>query len=131
MKFWLIGGLHVLFLVLFLPPLGHCSYNVYPRLGHGMTQARILGTCNFSYPLSIHCTSSRTIVCPACCQVHPSIQDPKKQRVAHALPFTQHPSGTGTHPIPAHVTTCIRAHVTFFSLRRNVSLVKETSTLFL
>lgn len=38
---------------------GHCSYDVYPRSGYDMTQVRILETCNFSYPLSIHSTSSR------------------------------------------------------------------------
>lgn len=39
-----------------------------------MTQVRILETCNFSYPLSIHSTSSRAIVSTTCCQVHPSIR---------------------------------------------------------
>lgn len=62
------------FVFFFFDPAGHCSYNVYPRLGYGMTEVRILETCNFSYPLSIHFISSRTIVCPTCCQVHPSIR---------------------------------------------------------
>lgn len=62
------------FVFFFFDSAGHCSYNVYPRLGYGMTEVRILETCNFSYPLSIHFISSRAIVCPTCCQVHPSIR---------------------------------------------------------